>query len=202
MCWWCSQTESQACKKQHMVAHRATVGRSTCRDPPSRSSSRSSNKSKADQGFTFAQVTAKLQLKNISIRAATPSAFIPESVNSTRRSQNLALNSRSPSPELSPCSSCSGTDTWSPLWVMYHAHLNGLARPVDNNPLCFVLLWETLKSNLPADQLNKPSIGPPTSHPRWSVIVTVWLGEHLWPQAGGKSGFIELGSTKGKWGWD
>lgn len=47
---------------------------------------------------------------------------------------------------------------------------------MDNNPLCFGLLCETLKSNLLADLLSRPAIGPPTSLPWWIVIVIEWLG--------------------------
>lgn len=73
---------------------------------------------------------------------------------------------------LSPISSHVGVDTWSPLWVMFHTHLNGLARLMDNNPLCFGLLCETLKSNLLADLLSRPAIAPPTSLP-WRIVIVI-----------------------------
>lgn len=105
-----------------------------------------------------------------------------------------------PSPWLPFLSFHSGVDTWSPLWVMYHAHLNGLARLTDNNPLCFGLLCETLKSNLLADLSSRPAIGPPTSLPWWIVIVIEWLGARPLTVGGWEiSDFIELGFTKGKW---
>lgn len=70
---------------------------------------------------------------------------------------------------------------------MYHTHLNGLTWLMDNNPLCFGLLYETLKSNLLADLLSRPAISPPTSLPWWIVIVIDWMGEgDLWQQAVGK----------------
>lgn len=78
------------------------------------------------------------------------------------------------SSQLSPLSH-TDVDTWSHLWDMYHTHLNGLTRLMDNNPLCFGVLCETLKSNLLADLLSRPAIGPPTSLPWWIVIVIEWL---------------------------
>lgn len=89
---------------------------------------------------------------------------------------HLIHANRPPSAELSSPSYHSGTGTWSPERVMYHTHLNGLARLTDNNPLCFGRLWETLKSYLLADQLKRPAIGPPASQRWWIVIVTEWLG--------------------------
>lgn len=88
---------------------------------------------------------------------------------------------------------------------MYHTHLNGLTRLTDNNPLCFGLLCETLKSNLLADLLSRPAIGPPTSLPWWIVIVIEWFkggGGWWWDgplTVGGWeiSGFIERVFTKG-----
>lgn len=56
---------------------------------------------------------------------------------------------------------------------MYHTHLNGFQQLTDNNPLCFGLLCDTLKSNLLPDLLNRRAIFSPQPHSPGRLLLSL-----------------------------